>query len=93
MVDSKYSPIDCGDYDYLEIACMDRYDVEVSTRGESFHGIAANIEIIASEEFLTLDTGNSSNTSIRVDLIDHLRVKSRPCRFQERTFGRNATNP
>lgn len=34
MVNSKYSPIDCGDYDYLEIACMDRYDVEVLANGE-----------------------------------------------------------
>jgi len=29
MVNLKYSPINCGDYDYLRIACMDYYYVEV----------------------------------------------------------------
>ena len=92
MIDTNYSPIDCEDYDYLEIACMDRYDVELSSKGEIVRGVALNLEVVKGEEFLILRSIDTPNSRIRIDLIDHLRVKSRPCRFQERTFGRDATN-
>ncbi len=81
-----YAPIDCGDYDYLEIACMDRYEVEVSSNGEIIVGTAIDLEIIKGEEFLILGSLNALNRRIRIDQIDHLRVKSRPCRFEEITF-------
>lgn len=93
MVDTKYSPINCADYDYLEIACMDQYDVEILSQGETFHGIAENLEVVTGEEFLVLNISDSSQVTIRIDLIDHLRVTSRPCRFQEHAFGRDVISP
>jgi len=92
VVDSKYSPIDCGDYDYLEIACLDRYDVEISTNGELIRGIAENLAVVSGGEFLVLNIGDSSHITIRIDLIDFLRVKSQPCRFRKHVFSRGVTN-
>ncbi len=86
MDDIPYAPIDCGDYDYLEIACMDGYEVEVSSKGEIVDGTAVDLKVVQGEEYLILRSLNAINHRIRVDLIDHLRVKSRPCRFKEKTF-------
>ena len=92
MADTKYAPIDCGDYDYLEIACMDRYEVEISSNGEIVHGIAMNLEVLNGAEYLVVESSSTSNPRIRIDLIDHLRVKSQPCRFQKHVFSRGITN-
>ena len=86
MVNSKYSPIDCGDYDYLEIACMDRYDVEVLANGERICSTAVNLEVIDGEEFLLLDNADAPIEKIRVDHIERMTVQSRPCRFELHIF-------
>jgi transcriptional antiterminator Rof (Rho-off) len=36
MVESKYSPIDCGDYDYLKIACL--RDLRIGSAGNTLQG-------------------------------------------------------
>ncbi|MBT5221208.1 MAG: transcriptional antiterminator [Woeseia sp.] len=86
MVDSKYSPIDCGDYDYLEIACMYRYDVEVLANGKRICGTAVNLEVIDGEEFLLVDVADAPANKIRVDHIGRMTVNSWPCRFVSQLF-------
>ena len=72
---------------------MDHYDVEMSSKGEIVRGIASNLEVIKGEEYLVLKCRDSSDARIRIDRIDHLRVKSRPRRFEKHAFGRGASNP
>ncbi len=86
MANQIYSPIDCGNYDYLEIACMDRYEVEISSNGKLVNGIAVNMETVQGAEYLVLRSIEETDLRIRIDLIEHLRVVTRPSRFQERTF-------
>jgi transcriptional antiterminator Rof (Rho-off) len=44
--DDDYVPISCGDYEVFEIACMDRYDVELTMRdGRRVVGKAVDLAV------------------------------------------------
>ena len=83
---TDYTPIDCGDYDYLEIACMDRYEIEVAHAGGLLVGVADGLETRNGEEFLCVRLGAQALEAIRVDYIRELRVLSDPARFRRRRF-------
>jgi len=85
--EDDYVPISCADYETLEIACMDRYDVELTTRdGGTVVGRAADLAVRAPAEFLVLRHDNGTTEDIRVDQIRHMAVLTRPCRFDDHTF-------
>lgn len=76
-----YEPIACQSYDYLEIACMDRYEIRVFGESSDVQGIAAGMETKSGEEFLLLELGDSSTDRIRIDRIKAIEVLTRPARF------------
>lgn len=48
-----YSPIQCHLYDYIEIACMRHYHLDVELKsGEHLIGYAQNTQVKNKEEFL-----------------------------------------
>ncbi len=51
---NSYQPIDCGDYDFLEIACMDNYVVEVKTTQGNCTGTAKTLVTEPVGEYLCL---------------------------------------
>ncbi len=67
---TPYRPIDCGLYDYIEIACLYRYVLRISTRdGEILTGTALDTEIADDKsECLKL----SSESGVRRVRLDHL---------------------
>lgn len=82
-----YTPIDCGDYDYIEIACMDRYEVDVIARDDRLiHGVAVDTETNDTGEYLILQTPNNGSERVRVDQIRRIVVRSENRRFDERRF-------
>lgn len=83
---SAYKPIDCSDYDFLEIACMDGYDIEVKLESGTLRGYARGLEIRSGEEFLRIQTQNDNLEDIRVDRIREIRVLSTPARFARHVF-------
>ncbi|HNP65254.1 MAG TPA: Rho-binding antiterminator [Woeseiaceae bacterium] len=87
---TDYTPIDCSDYDYLEIACMDRYEIEVTHVAGSLAGVADGLETRKGEEFLCVRTGAQVVEAIRVDRILGLRVLSDPARFRRHRFRSSA---
>jgi Rho-binding antiterminator len=85
--EGDYVPISCADYETFEIACMDRYDVELTTRdGRTVVGKAADLAVRSPAEFLVLRYGDGTTEDIRVDQIRHMAVLTRPCRFDDHTF-------
>lgn len=87
MVVNKYLPIDCGDYDMLEIACMDHYQVELQLDNEVASGIAERLETRDGQEFLWLQNPAGQAEPIRIDRIRVMTVHSRPARFESHRFG------
>ena len=83
---SDYVPIACGDYDYLEIACMDRYEIDLEMAVESTRGIAKRLETRSGEEHLWIERRDGSEEAIRVDRIKRMIVITRPARFTEYLF-------
>ena len=81
-----YKPIQCGDYDILEVICMDSYDVEVITDTDAQSGVASNIEKQKDGEYLVLKTSDTKFSSIRADTITTINVLTRPCRFITYSF-------
>ena len=82
-----YVPISCADYEAFEIACMDRYDVELTTRdGRTLAGRAVDLAVRSPAEFLVIRHDDGSTEEVRVDQIRHMAVLTRPSRFDERTF-------
>jgi len=85
--EDDYVPISCEDYETLEIACMDGYDVELDIRdGRTVVGRAVDLAVKPPEEFLVVRHNNGTTEDVRVDRIRHMAVLSRPCRFEEHTF-------
>lgn len=82
----SYKPIECGDYDILEVICMDAYDVEVITDTDTYSGVASNIEKQKDEEYLVLKTSDTEVSSVRADKIVKINVLTRPCRFTTYDF-------
>lgn len=84
----NYKPIGCGDYEMLEIACMDGYDVEVHTDAGTIIGHADTLKVHAGEEFFEVRLADGGRDSIRADRIRQLVVRTRPARFESHTFKR-----
>jgi Rho-binding antiterminator len=85
--EDDYIPISCSDYETLEIACMDRYDVELTIRdGRTVVARALDLAVRPPEEFLVVRYDNGATEDIRVDRIRYLAVLSRPRRFDGHAF-------
>lgn len=89
---TDYRPIDCSDYDVLEIACMDKNDVAIETPDGVLEGRAVTLRIENSEEFLELLQRPSGDTRlVRVDRIRRITATSTPRRFESHAFAPSTT--
>jgi len=65
-----YQPIACHQYDYIEIACLNAYQLELELiTGELVKGIAITTSIKDKQEFLVLTSnleGRSPETMVRL---------------------------
>lgn len=85
--EGDYVPIPCGDYEAFEIACMDRYDVELTMRdGRKVVGEAVDLAVRSAEEFLVIRHDDGTSEDIRVDQVRYMAVLSRPRRFDHHAF-------
>jgi transcriptional antiterminator Rof (Rho-off) len=89
----NYVPIPCGDYEMLEIACMDGYEVEVHTDGRTIVGRADTLNVRADGEFFVVRLAGGALDTTRVDRIRRLVVRTRPARFESHTFTRSGDSP
>ena len=83
---SPYEPIGCGDFEYIELACMDQYEIDVVTCDGIVQGTAIDIELKDSAEFFILRAVDGTRRSVRVDRIEKLIVRSEERRFDEHVF-------
>ncbi len=83
MADS--TPISCDHYDYLEIACMDGYELEVELDGDALVGIANTLKAKDGLEYLVLKVGDEERW-VPVNRIQRIRVLTEPARFREHRF-------
>ena len=84
----QYQPIDCGDYDRLEIAIMDRYDVELDLGDQVVVGHASRLETRDGEEFFWIRQSSGREEPIRIDRICRMTVLTRPARFHYHAFAK-----
>lgn len=82
----KYKPIDCGDYDFVEIACMDRYDIEVVTSDGIYFGRAETTLNDGNGEYLCMRATDGKSMQLRLDSVRRILVRTRPCRFEKHDF-------
>lgn len=83
---TDYIPIPCSDYEILELACMDQYLVEIAVGDGEIIGQAAALDVRAGEEFFVLEKNDGTTQAVRVDRIAHMKVVSRPARFNHHSF-------
>ncbi|HNP37451.1 MAG TPA: Rho-binding antiterminator [Woeseiaceae bacterium] len=81
-----YQPIECDDHDFVEIACLDAYEVELVTDDGPVTGIAETTRTEAEGEFLCLKPRGDVAQRVRLDRIRRLIVLTRPSRFREHDF-------
>ena len=73
-----YKPIQCGNYDYIEIACMRHYTLAIELLdGEKLVGKAQTTLIKDKQEFLVI----SGNQAIRLDKIKAMTVVDEGAEF------------
>jgi len=81
-----YTPIDCGDYDFIEVACLYQYQLEVVLQSSTIRGKAITTKKDNTGEFLILEIADNTRDSIRADEIVKLIVLDKPAKFSEHTF-------
>jgi transcriptional antiterminator Rof (Rho-off) len=81
---TDYAPIVCDDYDFLEIACMDQYEIDLQLVSGCTRGNAKQLETRSGEEYLWITKGDGSEEAVRVEQIKQLSIVTRPARFTER---------
>lgn len=86
-----YTPIDCGDYDFIEIACMYGYRLDVVLESKTMNGKAVTTEKNTTGEYLILEIEDKTREMIRVDKIKKFVVLDENARFREHKF-RNASS-
>jgi Rho-binding antiterminator len=85
--EGDYVPISCADYETFEVACMDRYNVELTIRdGRTVVGKAVDLAVRSPAEFLVIRHDDGTTEDIRVDQVRYMAVLTRPCRFDDHTF-------
>nr|WP_064494526.1 Rho-binding antiterminator [Pseudomonas chengduensis] len=63
----NYQPLACDLYDYLEIACMHRYQLDIElVDGSTLRGQALTTQTTAKEEFLLIRTSDGEQR-LRMD--------------------------
>lgn len=87
----KYQPIDCGDYDMLEIACMDYYEVKLELDSEIIIGVAQKLESRDGQEYFWLRNTKGVHEEVRIDRIQTMTVLTRPARFEMHRFAAEKT--
>jgi len=87
-VSLPYTPIDCADYDYIEIACLYGYRVDVVLASSTLRGKAITTEKNANGEFLILQDEQQEQKKIRADEIHQLIVLDKQAKFNSHTFKR-----
>lgn len=86
-----YQSIGCADYEYIEIACMDRYIVDLVTNTGTLEGLAVTTQTTPRGEFLLIQRHDGTQESVRVDRIQKMTVLSENRRFDERIFAATAS--
>jgi len=81
-----YTPIDCSDYDFIEIACLYGYRLDVVLQSRTITGKALTTEKTAAGEFLVLETEERTREMIRADQIVKFIVHDKHAKFSEHTF-------
>jgi glutaredoxin 3 len=66
---ARYEPIDCAIYDELELACVQRSEITVTTDDGVVTGTAHTLRIVDSAEVLVLDRGDAGTHEVRLDRI------------------------
>ena len=84
---SNYSPIQCQLYDYIEIACMRHYRLDIKlTRGETITGKAVTTRIKDKQEFIVITVEDDSEENrteqeIRLDLVKSITALNENAEF------------
>lgn len=81
-----YVPIGCADYEYIEIACMHRYQVDIVRHDATVRGLAVTTETNPTGEYLILESDDGQRVPTRVDQIKQIIVLAEDRYFDERTF-------
>ena len=69
VANDEYLPINCDDYDNLELACQHHLELTIEMKsGESFKGVAKDLQLKRKVEYLIIDF-NGEERDIRLDYI------------------------
>lgn len=80
--DANYSPIQCQLYDYIEIACMRHYQLDIElTSAETISGKAITTKIKDKQEFIVIETENNEKQEIRLDLVTSIEPQDENAEF------------
>lgn len=78
----NYTPIQCQIYDYIEIACMRHYMLDIElTNGEKITGKAITTKIKDKQEFIVIETENDEKQEIRLDLVNSIEPLNENAEF------------
>ena len=72
--DANYSPIQCQIYDYIEIACMRHYLLNIVLKsGDTINGTAITTKIKNQQEFIVINNKSNQEQAIRLDLVHSIQ--------------------
>ncbi len=79
---TSYTPIQCDLYDYIEIACLRHYMLDIKLLDdENIRGKALTTQITNKQEFLVIEIGNEQQ-QIRLDKIKSITVLDKGAEYR-----------
>lgn len=79
-----YSPIQCQLYDYVEIACMRKYRLDIELQsGEIITGKAITTKIKDKQEFIVIEVDKDTQKEIRLDIVKSLTALDEGAEFSK----------
>lgn len=77
LMDEDYKPINCDDYDNLELACQNQWMLSLELKdGEKLNAMAKDMVFKKSIEYLTIEQESSGEQ--RKLRLDHIAIYSHP---------------
>ena len=84
---TDYSPIQCQIYDYIEIACMRHYQLDIELNsGETLTGRAITTKVKDKQEFIVIENENAEKQDIRLDLVNSIQPLDESAEFRQVTI-------
>lgn len=86
-IDNELNNISCSSYDYIEVACLHHYEVELVLKNGERHSGRCETTVILPKNIEALELSSGGDRiQIALNQLDHLKVNTPGANFESISF-------